>query len=200
MRLHYGAIPEEFDLSAEWRLLSEPGPKVAALIATWFVGLPSLALFAFAWSALGYSPLKLFNGFGLFWPFFIGSAIFVVLVVIREGVHLLAHPRSGASGYSVVGVMRNPLIFYAQYLGPLSRNRFLFILLLPFIVLSIIPLLMALSTELPPGFAYFLAFFSSLNALSSCADLYGAWLLGSQLKSNVEIRNNGWKSYWKKLS
>jgi hypothetical protein len=105
-----------------------------------------------------------------------------LLVVVHEFIHASVHPLGGRSNASVIGFWPSRVLFYGHYTGALSRERFLAILLAPFLVLSVLPLLVALTGALPPGLAgSTLAWCSTLNALFACGDLFGAALVAAQI-------------------
>jgi hypothetical protein len=93
-----------------------------------------------------------------------------------------------------VGFWPSKLLFFAHYVGELSRDRFIAILLMPLLIITCVPLaicaFMGLSSAL-------LAFASIVNALFACGDLFGVILLVWQLPSNATVRNQGWKTFWK---
>ena len=83
---------------------------------------------------------------------------------------------------------------YAHYEGELSRNRFVAILLLPIIILSLLPMLLAIGLQ---SASYAWAFASSLNALFACVDVFGAAMVLCQVPRGATLRNQGWRTYWK---
>ena len=102
---------------------------------------------------------------------------------------------SGAEPFTVLGCWPSRLAFYAHYTGELSRNRFLAILLLPTLVISGAPLLLAIIVQSSSGW---LAFVSIFNAAAACGDLFGAGVVLAQIPSTAKVRNQGWTTYWKK--
>ena len=109
---------------------------------------------------------------------------------------------SGAEPFTVVirpaALLRcwpSRLVFYAHYTGELSRNRFLAILLLPTLVISGAPLLLAIIVQSSSGW---LALVSIFNAAAACGDLFGAGVVLAQIPSTAKVRDQGWTTYWKK--
>lgn len=91
------------------------------------------------------------------------------IIVLHEGVHLLAHPWMGLSRHSVVGVLPRSFLFYAAYNGEHSRSRTIVMLLAPFVVLTIVPYVV--STMVPAEWVPFLASLSIINGLAASGDM-----------------------------
>ena len=122
-------------------------------------------------------------------------ATFVVIIPVHELIHAVVHPRSGCSADSILGFWPSRMLFYAHYAGELSRTRFVTILLTPFFVISFVPLVACAITGRSSGL---LALGSALNALCACGDIFAAVLLLSQIPANARVRNQGWRTYWKR--
>lgn len=123
----------------------------------------------------------------------------LALFFFHEAIHTLLHPGFGARNNTVVGVSAKPLIIYAAYIGVLSRNRYITILLAPFLILSLVPALLGLvagRVNLPD---HFLAALSVFNAAASGGDILGALLLLSQVPRNGPVKNSGWQTYWRRV-
>ncbi len=118
----------------------------------------------------------------------------ISLIPVHELAHALIHPGLGLSRQTVIGFWPSRLIAYAHFDGKLSRERFLMILAMPVVVLSLLPLLCCL--VLKHG-SVTLAFFSSLNMLAAGGDLFGIGLLLWQVPRKATVLNEGWKTYWK---
>lgn len=191
MRVHVGAVPESPDFLpdiAPWRSLREPGPIAMQFIAL-PIGIAAGAIMVLFWARLT-PPRQSLS----FTPFSI-AATFVVVIPVHELIHALVHPASGRSRNSIVGVWPSRFLFYAHYDGELTRNRFLAILLMPFLVISVAPALFAHAfLDVAPAW---LAFASILNALLACGDLLGVLLVAFQVPRAATIRNQGWRTYWK---
>lgn len=134
MRFTVGSPPlSDWNPDASWRALREPEPIVVQLIAL-PIGLLMALATAFVW--LKFTPLSLqIDSQSL--PAFIFATIF--FVIPHELLHLFCHPQFGFSKASVLGVWPSRLLFFAHYLGELSRNWFLVILLTPLMVIVCFP-------------------------------------------------------------
>jgi hypothetical protein len=118
---------------------------------------------------------------------------FAGIVVVHELLHVTVHPMSGRSLHSIVGFGRS-IGFYGHYGGEMTRNRFLAILLMPLVVISFVPLLVAAVAQVASGWV---AFISVFNAFLACADILDAVLVLFQIPATAIVRQQGWRTYWK---
>jgi len=79
-------------------------------------------------------------------------------------------------------------------MGETSKGRFLTIFLAPLLVISFLPLGIGAVTQ---HALVELAGISVLNALFSCGDVVGAFLVATQIPERAITRNRGWKTYWR---
>jgi len=191
MRFHIGAIPEAPDFSpdAPWRPLREPTPWVMQLVA-----LP-IAIAVALIVALLWSQMMLMRQIEaiLSIPFILFS--FAGIVVIHELIHALVHPMAGRSPHSILGIWPSRVLFYAHYDGELRRNRFVGILLMPLVIISLVPLILAALKLIPASGS--LAYISILNASVACGDVLGAGITLFQVPTDAIVRNQSWRTYWK---
>lgn len=118
--------------------------------------------------------------------------IALILIPVHEGLHAIMYPHK-SSGEVVLGYWPQKYYFYAAYTGQVSRNRLIVVYVTPFLFLSILPIVMAMSEDAVPAW---LALASIINAGFSSADLYIVYLLVSQVPRNALVQNNGWQTYW----
>jgi len=189
MRFHLGAIPETPDFSpdAAWTPLREPTPWVMQILAL-PVGIIAGVLVGALWYLL--TPLRAVSSVS---PGMMLGA-FVVMVPIHELIHAAVHPHGGGSADSILGFWPSRLLFYAHYVGELSRDRFITILLMPLLLISFGPLAVCAITGRSSGL---LAFSSVLNALCACGDLFAVGLLLFQIPAKARVRNQGWRTFWR---
>lgn len=196
MRINIGPIPTDprFDPSSRegWRQLREPSPGVLMLLS-----IPVSALLAVGfwtvWSALlpELRDRSFVAGIFLSWkPLLVLAAV----VVVHELTHLVFHPGLGATNDSVVAGWPRAAMFYAHYLGAMRRNRLVLILLAPFLMLSIIPLMGQALRGVGNTDA---ALFSVVNAFAASGGLLGVALLLRQVPATAEVRNQGFFTYWR---
>jgi hypothetical protein len=119
---------------------------------------------------------------------------FVAIIPIHELIHAAVHPKAGRSAASILGFWPSRLLFYAHYAGELSRSRFIAILLMPFLIISLVPLIACVISGHSSGL---LAFSSALNALFAYGDIFGVGLLRFQVPTDARVRNQGWKTFWR---
>ena|GEM_PF-6577884 len=84
-------------------------------------------------------------------------------------------------------------------LRPLRRRAdaqplFVAILIMPLVVISIVPLLVAAVAQASSGW---IAFISAFDALLACVDILGAGMVLLQIPATAIIRNQGWRTYWR---
>jgi len=119
---------------------------------------------------------------------------FAGIVVVHELIHVAVHPMSGRSPHSIVGVGGPSTGFYAHYDGEMTRNRFVAILLMPLVVISFVPLLVAAVVQVSSGWV---AFISAFNAFLACADILLAGLVLFQIPAAAIVRQQGLRTYWR---
>src|SRR5690242_14528066 len=161
MRFHMGAFPHDktFDPQAEgWSALPETdlnSRHLATFLAA--VGLFMLwLLLLLASSAELFIPRTTQLSDRVFrvelpilpfetplWPLLaILITIFVLLSPVHEFLHALCCPDWGLSSKTVFGIWPARGVFYIHHEGPMQRNRFLLVLVFPYIVLGLVPLVL----------------------------------------------------------
>jgi hypothetical protein len=205
MRLHFGPVPESPEFQPEatgWRPLREPSPAVFVWIGT-AVGLVAGAAMIVLW-VLTASDARVISvtlkaeGSGLALVLLLAAAALLsvlLLIVVHELLHAAVFPGGWLSPRTILGVWPAMAIFYAHYDGPQSRNRFLLVGLMPVLVLTLG--LWLVDLIFPTGWGGVLAVYSVLNAMFAGGDLVGAAITAAQVPANAEIRNQGWKTWWR---
>ncbi len=187
MRFHIGPVPGDPESpTGTWKRLREPGPGLINLFAL-PIGAVACAVVVFGWLYLTpitkhpvSSPIQMILGLLLLFP-------------IHELIHALIHPNQGRTSNSILGIWPSRMLLYAHYIGELSRTRFIAILAMPFLIISVLPL--AVCAALGQA-SVTLAYVSGMNALVAGGDLFAVGLLLSQVPKAATVRNRGWRTYW----
>jgi hypothetical protein len=189
MRVHFGAVPKAkgFNFSGEWTPLWEPGPVLMQMIAL-PLGMVVSGLLLAAWlraTPVATNPVSR--------PFRLMTAL-ALLVPVHEALHLIIHPKQGRSGDSVLGIWPSRMLVYAHFDGELSRERFLAVLGMPFLVLSVLPFVVCALAGLSSVTA---AYVSCLNAIVAGGDMLAVLVLLTQVPRGAVLRNDAWHTYWR---
>lgn len=196
MRFHVGPIPEEPVPDSSWLPIREPGPWLLQAIALPLgLGVAIFTLMCWQWLGL---PLEIHFRAAEALLFLAGLALsFPLLFIAHELLHAVVHPHFGTTPKSLIGAWPSRMILYAHYHGAMSRNRFLAVFAMPFLGITVLPLVIAASGLLPPSACTVAAWFSSWNAFFACGDYCGIALIFLQIPRAALVQNFGWCSYWK---
>jgi hypothetical protein len=199
MRLRFGPIPDDpgFEPEAgDWVRLKEPSFGRMLLLA-----LPlSVLLVTGIWMAWG-AVARLRGIEGEF-----GGAVtlatalsylvaFVVLLLVHELLHAAALPAAGLSAATTLGFWPKMLTPYVSYEGELSRNRHVLVGVTPFLVLSVVPIVVGFCFSVVPPWAVALGV---VNAFGASGDLIGVGLLVFQVPSSALVRSKGRETWWRR--
>jgi hypothetical protein len=199
MRLRFGPVPDDPGFAPEdggWVRLKEPSFGRMLLLA-----LPlSVVLVTGIWMAWG-AVARLRGIEGEF-----GGAVtlatalsylvaFVVLLLVHELLHAAALPAAGLSATTTLGFWPKMLTPYVSYEGELSRNRHILVGVTPFVVLSIVPIVVGLYLSVVPPWAVAVGV---VNALGASGDLIGVALLVLQAPSSARVRSRGQETWWRR--
>lgn len=195
MQFRVGAVPEDFEPDDSWHSILEPGPLLMQLLAlpvAIFMG----ALFWILWQqVISFTPMVIPAAYSSLFAAATLASI-PLLIMVHELLHAAAHPGYGLQSATVIGAWPKMMLFYAHYSGPLTRNRFLLVFAMPFLCISVLPLVIASFGWLPQTFGIPAAWFSIWNALFACGDALGFFLILAQVPRNAIVQNKGWRSYW----
>jgi hypothetical protein len=198
MRLHLGSPPvdEGFQPEADgWVPMREPTPLQLNLIAVPIAIVVGGALIAAWWCvpATSKSPAE---HIGQDSPWLLAAAAvgLVGLVAVHELIHAFAYPKFGFTRDVVIGVWPAKLLCYAMTLGIASRTRLLVVYLMPFVILSLLPLLVCLTIRIGSGY---LSLISVVNGMLASGDITIVGLIVWQVPANAVLKNKGWATWWK---
>jgi hypothetical protein len=172
----------------DYHPVREPDAKTFEVIAT-----SGFAVLIVVASAAWHLSVDVQWGDGFAWRIVQIGFVAAVLVPVHELSHAVCYPNSPGEDV-VIGFSRRLGMFYAGFNGEISRTRSTVVYLFPFLVLSILPFLVALSFDFD---SEWLALFSIINAGFSGADLYSVALVISQVPRGASVRNSGWNTYWR---
>ncbi|MCX6144033.1 MAG: DUF3267 domain-containing protein [Ignavibacteriales bacterium] len=194
MIFRLGPLPEvpEFTPDDSWILVREPtvGGFQLRAIPIALVTTVSLAvlwtLFTPIWHEIGPQtfPLPIFK--------FVGCLLGVI--VIHEFIHASVHPKIGISENTVIGFWPSRMFIYTTYVGELTKNRCLAILIMPFTIISVVPLVFATITQTA---SFWVAYVSILNGLLACGDILAAIMTMRLFPNGAIVRTKGWLTFWR---
>lgn len=195
MRFHLGALPDNFEPDEHWRPIVEPAPWMFQVLAT-PISLASGALFFYLWHRfLEFEKPHIPSGWETAW--LVAMVIsFPVLIMVHELIHAVFYPGYGLSKATLIGCWPSRMLFYAYHDGAVTRNRFLLVFVTPFLLISVLPLLIAAWIRLPEMVTSILAWFSIWNALFACGDVLGFLLILCQVPRRALVRNKSWRTFW----
>jgi len=148
-------------IDEEWKSLTTLDES--QLILSTLVGISAAACLALIWKILFDESLP----FGSpTWNEIVISS--VILIFGHEAVHLLGFPNFGLNSKTIIGIWPQAGSPYVQYTSPMSRNKFLVMLILPVLILSILPFFLAYNKI---GFIDQLSWISVLNCIGAGSDL-----------------------------
>jgi hypothetical protein len=190
MKLVFNKIPINDNFNPEedgWTPLKEPKNMLISLLLSLPIGITAaFAVYLLVnWLQISHS----FN-FGMSLSFLL--ALFI-LIPLHEFFHAIFFPERVSSKNIIIGFIPKSFAFFAFYDQEMLRNRFLLVLIAPFILLSIFPVILMKVTTIHLDF---LVEITIINSLLSCVDLLGMIFIISQVPSKALVRNKGIHSYW----
>lgn len=190
MRFHFGAIPSSPDFvpDASWRSLREPSPWLEKLVVL-PISVAAAVIVAGLWFLV--TPVQDVRPAMSLRDFLL---LFAGIVVVHELIHALVHPMAGRSAHSILGFWPAGCFFYANYDGELSRNRFVAVLLMPLLIMSIVPLLVSAIAQVS---SEWVAFVSTFHAFLAGGDILPAGLVLFQIPATGIVRQKSWRTYWR---
>ena len=120
----------------------------------------------------------------------------VLVVPLHELAHALTFPRGANSRQRTLLIRPRGFVFRAQYRGVLSRNRYVLVLLMPFLAISLAPVLACALLGIESAPTLFIVLMT-LNALASGDDVLAAVLVLSQVPARGLVRTDGSATLWK---
>ncbi len=189
-------------VSDGWKKLKEPSNLPASIL----LSLPFMFLNGFISIAIAYflyPPLRELpnnnRGFSFSFTLNIFTLVYFVIIIVFMVIHEFLH------ALIIPDVLRSDKVFWG-FNGlygfvctneKIKKSRFIFISIIPFVVLSIIlPFILSI-LGLFNGFTVFLCL---INALGSSVDLLNMLLVAIQVPNGSYIVNNGFETYYNQTS
>lgn len=152
------------------------------------VGIALAVCVALAWYEFDSSSLPLGS------PSFIEFvSVVATLVIGHEALHLFGFPNVGLGSNTVIGIWPQTGSPYVQYLSPMARNQFLFSLLLPFLILTVVPFTLVACGI---GSVGYLSWVSVLNSVGAGSDIFIFVRMLSVVPATASVMESGDRMYW----
>ena len=120
----------------------------------------------------------------------------VLVAPLHELTHALAFPRGADPAQRALLLWPRGFVLCAQYRGIVSRNRYLLVLLMPLLTISLAPMLACAVLDIGNAPPLCIVLFL-LNALACGDDVLAAVLVLSQVPAGGLIRTDGSVTLWK---
>ena len=171
-----------------WCLLDEPGPVrfqingiLVALLITAVLNLILLAR----------DPKYVTS---ISWPIVI---VFIFIIIpVHELLHAISFKGGLLSKDVTFGFYPRAFAFYADYRGIITRRRYIFISIFPFLMLTLIPLAMVVILKLEPRYSVEIML---ANGLASTGDVLTVLFIVKHAPNRSLLINSGMKTYWKQM-
>lgn len=192
MRFHLGLPPKDDAILKEddaWCPIDESGHmrfQIRGILVAFFVTT------AIALVLLGRDPKYVTN---VSWPIVM---LFILLAMpIHEFLHAISFKGGVLSKGVIFGFYPKAVAFYAHYSGVITWNRYIFISLFPFLILTVIPLAIMIVFNLKLNYIVEIIF---ANGLASAGDVLTTLTIIKQVPKRSILVNSGIKTYWKPVA
>jgi hypothetical protein len=199
LRLRWGPVPDDTDFTPEhggWTKLKEPTFGWMLVVAL-PVSIVLVAGMSLAWGMVarvrgiaGGSTVVVTPVTALLSLLAVGA-----LILTHELAHAAALPSGGLTAATTFGFWPKAATPYVCYAGELSRNRQIVVGMTPFLVLSVVPIMVGLCFSIAP---FWLVVLSAVNAFGASGDLIGAGLIALQVPASGVVRNRGLDTWWRR--
>ncbi len=134
-----------------------------------------------------------------------GMAVLAMLsyIPLHELLHLIWHPGFGGSDQSILVIWPTKLLFGVYYEGCMSRTRWLFMRIAPFVFLSILPAVFIAIFQyvaLSHMSTTYLEVLMVLNTVGSGADVAAIFFVASRVPHSASLCFRGGKAYWQQAT
>lgn len=195
MRFHLGSFPESADFipDASWRAFEDQEQSIWIWQLKAFpIAIINMGVIMLIWIIL--TPVEgILRDISFPLPLKGFLICFISVLIVHELIYAALHPMAGCSPRSILGFWPSRMFLYATYDGDITRNRYLAILLMPFIMISIIPIFVAAIGQV---LNVWVVYITILNAYLAGGDIFSTSTI-LKLPPNTIIRNHGSNAYWK---
>ena len=193
MKFHLGEAPKTADFTdaSKWTLVTMPEIRRWQLMAL-PVAIINMGLVAALWLLLT-PAIEQFGTISFPLPILNFVLCLVGVLIVHEFIHAFMHPSGGLSKQSIIGFYPSRMLLYSIYNGEVNRNRFLVTLMMPFIIISFVPIILSVAFQ---SFSFWLAYITVLNAFVAAGDILETVTILKQVPKDSKIRRNGWDYYW----
>lgn len=188
MKFIFGQMPKDDSFSPEehgWTFLKEPLPSTLLLIAVLlgvFFGLGT----TFLWVTL--TPIEL-SRLNLLYTLL----AFPCIIPLHELAHALILPLKKGEHQTFFGFWPARFAFYVYYTGPLSRPKYMTISIFPYVLLSILPLLICAMFRTA---SFIVAYASIANSFLCGADFATFLIILCRVPPGAVLRQQGCDTWW----
>ena len=184
-------------ISTGWKMLKEPRNLVTATLISLPISIINIYLCIFFIKLINKDLLTIINSI-----FYDGKFVFTIKLVyivyiyvyifLHEVIHLVCIPNFANSKSTFISVKLWGGFVYTEEI--ISRNRYLIVTIMPFIILSfVMPIIMTLLGVNP----MIILILAIVNAAGASVDVLSFILLFFQAPRNSNIKNNGIKTFYK---
>lgn len=117
---------------------------------------------------------------------------FLIFLPIHELIHAIFFPEGLKSKNVFFGFTFKGFAPFAAYIGEIKRDRFIKVLLAPFVIITIMAFLYLIIMGRNELVEHIMVF----NALGACADCLGVFLILMQIPKGAVLRNKKIRTYW----
>lgn len=121
------------------------------------------------------------------------GVVMLALSVGHEALHMLGFPRFGLDANTVIGFWPRIGSPYVQHLAPMTRNRFLLAVVLPFLALTILPFALAANGIGPVAY---LSWISVANCFGAASDIYIFTKVATAVPRKAWVVDSGKSLHW----
>jgi len=120
----------------------------------------------------------------------------LTIMPLHELAHVVAMPGGLTSRKTLIGLW-SPWAFYAHHAGEMTRRRYILVLLLPFLVMTVLPLLV-MYVALPRGNWDLLVLPAAFHGAGCMADVLNTIWVHRRVPAGAVVRGQGHRLYWRR--